>query len=1136
MTPSPPAEGSPAEPRTAWSLQPLTAPMAVRPELSRRLTTALVSPRAAIEPVVVGLEGMGGCGKTTLAIQVCGSTAVRDAFPGGVIWATVGANREGAVLAETVNGLCYELSGEKVVFSDPLQSGEMLGKLLDASAKLMLLVVDDVWSGTQLKPFLIGGGNCRRLVITRNRNVAPRGAEAVEVEEMTEDEAVATLTRGVHGLSPETVSKLIRLVARWPLLLGLINGQIAEYVSEPGGPTAEEAAAWIAGRLERDGPVALDMDSPDDRAQAVAATVLTSLELLTTDERRSYQDLAIFPAATDIPASVLDLLWVGSGRLTSANADRLRRKLTTMRLAAGRWRAGGPAVRLHDVFRDYLRHEVGPDGLARRNAMFIRAASQLLQPGSAGSREGNAWWSLPPDAEYLWLTVAYHLQQARFSEELAETVTDLRWVEAKINVTGTVVGVEADLVLADSDDARQLRRELGRSAPILTPAEPPGTLAATLVSKLAEVPGVEHLARAYEQTLDRPRLENWLALPDRPDPALIRTLAGHGNWIRSCSFTADGALLATASDDKTVRVWDTDNGQLRKDFAAHAKEVMACAFAPAGDMLATGGYDGAVRLWRAGSGRLVAEADGGHSGRWVRCCAFAPAGDWLATAGDDGMAKIWEVPSGRLLATLAGHAGVVRACAFLSRTSLITIGDDGTARIWDVVNGRGHIILEGLSGTEPACALSASGRLAAVAGADCTIQIWDIVARRAGIVLEGMSDTATACAFSPDGELVAAACDGSAIRIWVWEVSTGQLRAVYHGGHTTRARTRACAFSPDSELLVAGGDDRMARIWQVGLGSAGTSSASHEDWVRCCAFSPDGLLVVTAGDDGTARIWDAASGAQRVVLAGHEDWVRCCAFSPDGLLVVTAGDDGTARIWDAASGAQRVVLGGAGGWISACAFSRDGGWVITGGFGRTIRLYDSSSWELRRELPAQTGPVFACSVSPDGSWLAVAGADRAVRIWDLVTGRVRTQLRHPDWVRGCAFSPDGAKIATTGDDGMVRVWDVGGGAAECVAALQVAQPLFGCDWHPAGDVIYAGGHAGVYGFRFLALCVPAVRGRRAGATRGCLRRGGPGSGPSHAARDRPPPSGCPPRSPRRSGSRLARPAASAPSPGAGSRT
>jgi len=180
--PKPPAAGVP------WMAPPPTAAVDRPDVLEPLLAAVLASGGAVTGEAVTGVQGAGGFGKTTLARMICAAPAVRDRFPGGVLWVTLGEQAAGAELAGLVNGLCEVLTGEPGTSADPIMAGTRLGALL-SDRPATLLVVDDVWDRRQLDPFLLGGQGCRRLITTRNRGVLPDGATSILVEEMTPAEA-----------------------------------------------------------------------------------------------------------------------------------------------------------------------------------------------------------------------------------------------------------------------------------------------------------------------------------------------------------------------------------------------------------------------------------------------------------------------------------------------------------------------------------------------------------------------------------------------------------------------------------------------------------------------------------------------------------------------------------------------------------------------------------------------------------------------------------------------------------------------------------------------------------------------------------------------------------------------------------
>jgi WD40 repeat protein len=412
---------------------------------------------------------------------------------------------------------------------------------------------------------------------------------------------------------------------------------------------------------------------------------------------------------------------------------------------------------------------------------------------------------------------------------------------------------------------------------------------------------------------------------------LLPALTGHTTHIRTVAFSPDGVRIITASWDHTAKVWDAQSHAMLFSLEGHGNAVRSAAFSSDGRIISTSG-DRTARIWDGKSPNSIRLQLNGHQ-HAVVSGSFSPDGKRAVTASQDGTARLWDV-SDRWLSRIAA------ACA--APAGAIT--PDGS-RIATACWNRGAIISDANNGAELAAVphdgqvrsvrFDADGTRIATASSDRTARISDA---KSGMLLHKLEHTAqvNSAAFDPTGAFLVTASDDGLVRLW--NTRTGAEVGKFEAH---KRKIWSALFDPTGSRIVTASDDRTARVWST-KGEPLAELKGHDQEVASAAFSSDGKRIVTASWDHTAQVWDAGTGEKLPVTVGHGGHIVFAAvFSPDDERIVTGGADNTVRAWDAATGAEISVLKGHAGKVRSVNITPDGKLLLTTGEDGTALLWDA---------------------------------------------------------------------------------------------------------------------------------------------------------------------------------------------------
>jgi WD40 repeat protein len=304
----------------------------------------------------------------------------------------------------------------------------------------------------------------------------------------------------------------------------------------------------------------------------------------------------------------------------------------------------------------------------------------------------------------------------------------------------------------------------------------------------------------------------------------------HTTRAYSVAFSRDGKILASASWDGTIKLWDTRSGRELRTLAGHGWGVYKAVFSPDGKQLASASRDGTVKIWDVATGAnkrtLVADSLA------VKSVAWSPDGKVLASSGNEGVVKLWDAASGKELRMLK------------------------------------HAWRDGQVGLTSCVLFSPDGKTLAARNWDGTVSLFEVSTGRESHSLAVVDPIATEkIAFSHDGRLIAAADEGTKVKFW--DVASGQLvrTLVSPPAAGVTIQIVSLTFSPDGRILATGEariDDArreyygVVKLWDLRAARVNHEAVAHAMEPDSLAFSPDGRLLATSGADGGVKLWDAA--------------------------------------------------------------------------------------------------------------------------------------------------------------------------------------------------------------------------------------------------------------------------------------
>ncbi|KAF9268557.1 nuclear distribution protein PAC1 [Marasmius fiardii PR-910] len=331
------------------------------------------------------------------------------------------------------------------------------------------------------------------------------------------------------------------------------------------------------------------------------------------------------------------------------------------------------------------------------------------------------------------------------------------------------------------------------------------------------------------------------------------TLTGHREAVNTVAFHPLYSVLASASDDCTVKIWDWESGELERTLKAHTKRVSDCQFNSKGTLLVTCGYDLFIKLWNVENDYQNSATLRGHE-HSISSARFLSGDDKILSSSRDQTLRMWDLASTHCIKVFTPHEAWIR-CAVPSADGryAITCASDHTAKIVDMSSGE----------------VKAEFR-----GHENVVEVAEICPSHAVANVR---------------ELVTLKVCSSSLLLYITNTSI------------------VFAFTGSRDMTI--------KIWDAIRGQLLHTLVGHDSWIRALVFHPNGQYLLSASDDHTFRVWDLKTGRCIRKIEAHDQFVNSMSWGRQRLgaqqasdgseatpprlvnVIATSGNDQTIKIW-----------------------------------------------------------------------------------------------------------------------------------------------------------------------------------------------------------------------------------------------
>ncbi len=472
--------------------------------------------------------------------------------------------------------------------------------------------------------------------------------------------------------------------------------------------------------------------------------------------------------------------------------------------------------------------------------------------------------------------------------------------------------------------------------------------------------------------------------------------------VTALAVSPNGKYLASGGEDNNIILWEVGEvgtGKQLFTLKGHTKKISegGLAFDSTGELLASASLDKTARLWKVKTGKPLNTLEG-HTDA-VNNLAFSPDDKWLATSSNDKTMRLWEVNSGNSLKVFSSHRALVSGLSFVAegkKLVLVSASSDRTLRIWDIDSGVTLRVLQGH--TAPVTGLATYKEQVFSASIDGTVKCWDTVLPYQHIRIDfEKGKEPISVAIAPDGKRVAVGFEDGALRLY----SLPDLKLWQEKEKSHNKRINNLAFNVKGTLLASASLDGTARRWQVNQDTLQEQLPPFKvgKAAYAVAFSSDDHKLAVSNEEGDIILFSVETKQKPlVILKPHQGKIVSSISFDTSNLLLSSGNDGSIQLRNLNQQPQPLLLQTfpqAQGYVFASRFSPDNQWVASVGHENLVNIDATHNLLPRYRLEGHEQTTFGVLFSPDSQQVVSAGRDGTVRIWDFTKERELFKLSLP---------------------------------------------------------------------------------------------------------------------------------------------